>query len=155
MSKSNPECFGKITNTGRCPHCPYMEACRFASDDKKRIEAQNARWENAYEYDERIATPATELPVDVTPGRSFSHDEMVALSAFLLRIGSNKKLGRILEAKLMGTKSISQLARQEGVTRQAIDLSDKRVVIPMHGRAESLNAAVATGIFAYTWLRLA
>lgn len=96
MSKSNPECFGKITNTGRCPHCPYMEACRFASDDKKRIEAQNARWENAYEYDERIAAPATELPVDVTPGRSFSHDEMVALSAFLLRIGSNKKLGRIL-----------------------------------------------------------
>ena len=120
MSKSNPECFGKITNTGRCPHCPYMEACRFASDDKNRIEAQNARWENAYEYDERIATPATELPVDVSPGRSFSHDEMVALSAFLLRIGSNKKLGRILEAKLMGTKSISQLARQEGVTRQAI-----------------------------------
>ena len=41
-------------------------------------------------------------------------------AAFLLRIGSNKKLGRILEAKLMGTKSISQLARQEGVTRQAI-----------------------------------
>ncbi|MEI3039351.1 MAG: hypothetical protein V8T90_09850 [Victivallales bacterium] len=115
----NPECFGKITNTGRCPHCPYMEACRFASDDRKRVEAQNARWANAYEYDDGLNS-APELPVDVTPGRSFSHDEVVALSAFLLRIGSNKKLGRILEAKLMGAKSFTQIARQEGVTRQAI-----------------------------------
>ena len=118
--EENPECFGKITNTGRCPHCRYMEACRFASDDRKRIEAQNARWANAYEYeDNRNASPA-ELPVDLAPGRSFSHDEVVALSAFLLRIGSNKKLGRILEAKLMGAKSFTQIARQEGVTRQAI-----------------------------------
>ena len=36
-----------------------------------------------------------------------------------------------------------------GVTRQAIDLSDKRVVIPMHGRAESLNAGVAAAIVIY------
>ncbi len=118
--QENPECFGKITNTGRCPHCPFMEACRFASDDRKRVEAQNARWANAYEYeDNRNSTPA-ELPVDLSPGRSFSHDEVVALSAFLLRIGSNRKLGRILEAKLMGAKSFTQIARQEGVTRQAI-----------------------------------
>ena len=118
--QENPECFGKITNTGRCPHCPFMEACRFASDDRKRVEAQNARWVNAYEYeDNRNSTPA-ELPVDLSPGRSFSHDEVVALSAFLLRIGSNRKLGRILEAKLMGAKSFTQIARQEGVTRQAI-----------------------------------
>lgn len=36
-----------------------------------------------------------------------------------------------------------------GVTRQAIDLSDRRVIIPMHGRAESLNAGVAAAIVIY------
>ena len=33
-----------------------------------------------------------------------------------------------------------------GVTRQALELSDKKVIIPMAGRAESLNAGVAAAI---------
>ena len=36
-----------------------------------------------------------------------------------------------------------------GVTPQAIEMSDKRVIIPMHGRAESLNAGVAAAIVIY------
>ena len=36
-----------------------------------------------------------------------------------------------------------------GVTQQAIEMSDKRVIIPMHGRAESLNAGVAAAIVIY------
>ena len=36
-----------------------------------------------------------------------------------------------------------------GVTPQAIALSDRRVIIPMHGRAESLNAGVAAAIVIY------
>lgn len=36
-----------------------------------------------------------------------------------------------------------------GVTPQAIEMSDQRVIIPMHGRAESLNAGVAAAIVIY------
>ena len=35
------------------------------------------------------------------------------------------------------------------------ELCDVLLKLPMPGAAESLNAAVATGVFAYTWLRLA
>ena len=37
----------------------------------------------------------------------------------------------------------------KGVTEQALRLSDKRVIIPMKGRAESLNAGVAAAIVIY------
>ena len=36
-----------------------------------------------------------------------------------------------------------------GVTPQAIEMSDQRIIIPMHGRAESLNAGVAAAIVIY------
>ena len=37
----------------------------------------------------------------------------------------------------------------KGVTEQALRLADKRVIIPMKGRAESLNAGVAAAIVIY------
>ena len=40
-----------------------------------------------------------------------------------------------------------------GVTPQALALSDKRVIIPMAGRAESLNAGVAAAIVIYEMTR--
>ena len=36
-----------------------------------------------------------------------------------------------------------------GVSERALRLSDRRVIIPMHGRAESLNAGVAAAIVIY------
>ena len=43
-----------------------------------------------------------------------------------------------------------QMAREgKGVTEQALRLSDRRVIIPMKGRAESLNAGVAAAIVIY------
>ena len=36
-----------------------------------------------------------------------------------------------------------------GVSQSALNLSDKRVIIPMAGRAESLNAGVAAAIVIY------
>ncbi|MGN1008821.1 MAG: TrmH family RNA methyltransferase [Butyricicoccus sp.] len=40
-----------------------------------------------------------------------------------------------------------------GVTRQALELSDKKVIIPMAGRAESLNASVAAAILIWEMTR--
>lgn len=42
-----------------------------------------------------------------------------------------------------------------GMSAELSELCDVLLKLPMPGAAESLNAAVATGIFAYTWLRLA
>lgn len=40
-----------------------------------------------------------------------------------------------------------------GVSKDVLDISDKKVKIPMLGKAESLNAAVATGVVLYEYVR--
>ena len=40
-----------------------------------------------------------------------------------------------------------------GVSKEVLDFSDKRIKIPMIGKTESLNAAVATGIVLYEYVR--
>lgn len=40
-----------------------------------------------------------------------------------------------------------------GVSKEVLELADKKVKIPMLGRTESLNAAVATGIITYEYVR--
>ena len=54
----------------------------------------------------------------------------------------------------LSTVSLSKAAviigsEGKGVTEQALRLADKRVIIPMKGRAESLNAGVAAAIVIY------
>lgn len=40
-----------------------------------------------------------------------------------------------------------------GVSKEVLDISDKKVKIPMLGKSESLNAAVATGVVLYEYVR--
>ena len=40
-----------------------------------------------------------------------------------------------------------------GVSKEVLELADKKVKIPMLGKTESLNAAVATGIITYEYVR--
>ena len=40
-----------------------------------------------------------------------------------------------------------------GVSKQVLDLADEKVKIPMLGKTESLNAAVATGVVLYEYVR--
>lgn len=40
-----------------------------------------------------------------------------------------------------------------GVSKEVLDISDKKIKIPMPGKAESLNAAVATGVVLYEYVR--
>ena len=40
-----------------------------------------------------------------------------------------------------------------GVSKEVLDISDKKIKIPMPGKTESLNAAVATGIILYEYVR--
>lgn len=40
-----------------------------------------------------------------------------------------------------------------GVSEEILDISNKKIKIPMIGKAESLNAAVATGIILYEYIR--
>ncbi len=40
-----------------------------------------------------------------------------------------------------------------GVSKEIMDISDKKVKIPMLGKTESLNASVATGIMVYEYVR--
>ena len=40
-----------------------------------------------------------------------------------------------------------------GVSKEVLEISDKKVKIPMPGKTESLNAAVATGVILYEYVR--
>ena len=40
-----------------------------------------------------------------------------------------------------------------GVSKEIMDIADKKVKIPMLGNAESLNASIATGIIVYEYVR--
>ena len=40
-----------------------------------------------------------------------------------------------------------------GVSKEIIDIASEKIVIPMKGKTESLNASVATGIILYEALR--
>ena len=40
-----------------------------------------------------------------------------------------------------------------GVHKEILNISDEKVIIPMFGRTESLNASVATGIILYEYVR--
>lgn len=115
------ECFGSGAETKKCEKCLYYESCHFCAEDDRKVKIQDSKWYNAAEYmDHYSAKTDNILPVDISDNRTYSRDEVIALSAFLLRIGKDRKLGKILNAKLMGAKSFAEIARKEGVTRQAI-----------------------------------
>ena len=40
-----------------------------------------------------------------------------------------------------------------GVSKEVQDLADVKMIIPMLGKTESLNAAVATGVILYEYVR--
>ncbi len=40
-----------------------------------------------------------------------------------------------------------------GVSKEVLEMSDKKIKIPMIGKTESLNAAVATGVILYEYVR--
>ena len=116
-----PECFGQDITLENCADCIYLESCKFCVEDNRKIKMQDSRWYHTSEYiDNCNAVPDNVLPVDISDNRTYTRDEVIALSAFLLRIGKDRKLGKILSAKLMGAKSFAEIARKEGVTRQAI-----------------------------------
>ena len=121
ISEEIPECYGTGTPSALCENCIYKESCYFCAEDNKRVKMQDSKWFQATEYmDNFHHSPEHDLPVDISENRTYSRDEVIALSAFLLRIGKDRKLGKILNAKLMGAKSFAEIARREGVTRQAI-----------------------------------
>ena len=121
MQNDSPECFGNDITKEECILCIYRESCKFCAEDNRKIKSQDSKWYHSSEYIDNLnAAPETVLPVDISDKRTYTRDEVIALSAFLLRIGKDRKLGKILNAKLMGAKSFAEIARKEGVTRQAI-----------------------------------
>ena len=50
---------------------------------------------------------------------------------------------------LLGRAAVIIGSEGRGVSQDALALSDQRVIIPMAGRAESLNAGVAAAIVIY------
>ena len=69
----------------------------------------------------------------------------------------------IMVTSLQANKSIYELDLKQnvvvigneakGVSKEIIDLADNKVIIPMLGKTESLNASIATGVILYEYVR--
>ena len=69
----------------------------------------------------------------------------------------------IIATSLGGEKSIYDINYKKkvivigneanGISEEVLDIADEKVKIPMLGKTESLNAAVATGIITYEYVR--
>ena len=69
----------------------------------------------------------------------------------------------IMVTSLQANKSIYELNLKQnvvvigneakGVSKEIIDLADNKVIIPMLGKTESLNASIATGVILYEYVR--
>lgn len=83
------------------------------------------------------------------------------LVATLKEIKKNKF--KIVATSLGGEKSIYDIDYKKkaivigneanGVSRPVLDISDNKVIIPMLGQTESLNASIATGVILYEYVR--
>lgn len=112
------ECFGQFQKNKKCAKCEYMEACKYLANDEKKVKEQNSHWENgAREYFDRAEDEAL---IFESGKEKFSKDEMLAFASYLLSSLGDKKLSKIVSAKLQGAESIAEIARREGVSRQAV-----------------------------------
>lgn len=83
------------------------------------------------------------------------------LVATLKEIKKNKL--KIMATSLGGTENIYDIEYKKkvivigneanGVSKEVLDIADKKVIIPMLGKTESLNAAVATSVILYEYVR--
>ena len=83
------------------------------------------------------------------------------LKETLLKLKKNKY--KIMVTSLKATKTIYEEDfnkkiivignEANGVSKQIIDISDTKVIIPMLGKTESLNASVACGVMIYEYVR--
>lgn len=86
--------------------------------------------------------PCVSLPLAEAVGRLRAQGLAVYAAALH---GDSVPLGSVP----LGRAAVIIGSEGSGVTRQALALADKRVIIPMAGRAESLNAGVAASIIIY------
>ena len=121
----SPECFGKYTDSNAtCGNCLFCESCLFFVSAEKETDKIEKSIYRRREFNDNIKshneTQKNDIPIEIDSQKLYTHDEVVALSAYLLRVGRDRRLGPILSAKLQGSVSFAAIARKEGVTRQAI-----------------------------------
>ena len=86
--------------------------------------------------------------------RGALHAPLTALKADGFRLLSAELNGSPPDRRITGRPVILVIGGEgRGVSGEISALADARVALPMRGRAESLNAAVAAGIFMY-WLTM-
>ena len=74
----------------------------------------------------------------------------------------NNKI-KVIATDLVATKNIYEIEYKKvalvigneanGVSREIIEKADEKIKIPMLGKTESLNAAIATGVILYEYVR--
>lgn len=109
------KCFGDFRDDGECVLCEYREGCKFAKDDADRTHREDNQWKyNSEEYNDVANEGET-----ISAKQTYTRDEMLSLASMLLKASQNRRLAKALEKKLLGFESIADVARHEGVSRQA------------------------------------
>ncbi|OGV45842.1 MAG: hypothetical protein A2017_18245 [Lentisphaerae bacterium GWF2_44_16] len=114
------ECFGKGKKIKKCGSCLYRKACAYASEESRKARTDDRRWTSQGRSFLELERDSLEMPVDIDNKELFTKDEVLSLASFLLRFAEHGKISKALSAKLQGAESIAEIARREGVSRQAV-----------------------------------
>ena len=109
---------------------------------------------NPYSLKALRSAMASTFAVDIQIAEDISEIYNLKKAGYSLCCGVlGKDSSRLYNTNLAGKHAFITGNEGSGVSEEIISLCDKKIIIPMPGGAESLNAAVATAVMVYEHLR--
>lgn len=120
----SPECWGKYEQSQKCPACEFKRSCYFSKKNSMEQEKKDNEFAGYREFDDarKVTVISSEKRTFKLPdGRIIEPSEInLACIIWALQFGSeNREAAIALALKLSGAKSITDIARATGRSKQA------------------------------------
>lgn len=120
----SPECWGKYEQSQKCPACEFKRSCYFSKKNSMEQEKKDNEFAGYREFDDarKVTVISPEKRTFKLPdGRIIEPSEInLACIIWALQFGSENRGAAIaLALKLSGAKSITDIARATGRSKQA------------------------------------
>ena len=120
----SPECWGKYEQSQKCPACEFKRSCYFSKKNSMEQEKKDNEFAGYREFDDarKVTVISSENRTFKLPdGRVIEPSEInLACIIWALQFGSeNREAAIALALKLSGAKSITDIARATGRSKQA------------------------------------
>jgi DNA-directed RNA polymerase specialized sigma subunit len=136
MKDTGPDCFGSWKkNKPGCGKCGYTESCKFSQVNKLKTDSEDRIYKNRKGFRSFIEGLETEGSEAMAPqlidaiepqendDSKYSREDLIKLMQFMMELTEDHWLREVLKEKLRlhNTKTIAEIARDRGVSRQSVD----------------------------------